>query len=205
MTTFLIVAEFKSSLATVDLQINSWSTSIHSATFTTVAVVISFAFDTPALLAVSLVIAIILFLRSRRRYSVLLLAAMGGDALIVSMVKTLIQSPRPLNALVYDSGFSFPSGHATGSVVFLGLLTYFTWQHWKDSSQAKAASGTLYVIITLIVGFDRIYLNVHWFSDVLGGAFLGLFWLTFSILVFKYVEKTMKLQNPSSGVRPPQQ
>jgi membrane-associated phospholipid phosphatase len=140
-----------------------------------------------------LILAVYLFYRNYRKYSVLLLAAMGGDALIVSITKTLIQSPRPLNGLVYDAGFSFPSGHVTASIVFSGLLAYFAWQHWK-SLKAKTVSGSLVITVTSIVAFDRIYLNVHWFSDVLGGLFFGLFWLTFSLWVFRYVEKIKKFQ-----------
>lgn len=90
---------------------------------------------------------------------------------------------RPLNGLVADSGFSFPSGHTTGSIVFLGLIAYFVWQHWK-TTKPRALSFTLFVIISSVVGFDRVYLNVQRFSDILGGAILGLCWLTFSILLF---------------------
>lgn len=140
-----------------------------------------------------MIIAVYLFYRNYRQYSVLLLAAMGGDALIVSIAKTLVHSPRPLNGLVYDAGFSFPSGHTTASIVFCGLLTYLTWQHWK-SPKAKVVSVTFSVTIASIVAFDRIYLNVHWFSDVFGGCLLGLFWLTFSLWVSRYVEKTKKFQ-----------
>jgi undecaprenyl-diphosphatase len=117
--------------------------------------------------------------------------AMLGDAVILETIKMAIHSARPLNELINESSFSFPSGHTSGSVVFCGLLTYLAWQHWK-SSKVKTSSSMLSVIVTSIVGFDRIYLNVHWFSDVLGGYLLGIFWLTFSILAFQYLEQTRK-------------
>jgi undecaprenyl-diphosphatase len=125
---------------------------------------------------------------------------MGGDALLVTITKTLIQSPRPLNGLVYDTGFSFPSGHVTASVVFCGLLTYFAWQHWK-SLRAKTVSGALATAMVSIVAFDRIYLNVHWFSDVLGACFFGLFWLTFALWAFGYV-KARKFQTSKFWAKP---
>ena len=77
--------------------------------FTIIAVAIAYVFDTTSPIAISLMLAVYLFYRNYRKYSVLLLAAMGGDALIVSIIKTLIQSPRPLNGLVYDTGFLFPA------------------------------------------------------------------------------------------------
>ena len=121
---------------------------------------------------------------------------MGGDALIVSFVKGLVQSPRPLNGLVVDSGFSFPSGHTAGSIVFCGSLAFFAWQHWK-STRARASIGTGFVAVTSVVGFSRIYLNVHWFSDVLGAVMLGVFWLAFAILVFQFLQDRGKFQSES--------
>ena len=188
LASFLLVALLKSSFIVIDLQVNSWAGSIHAEFFTIIAVAIAYVFDTTSLIAISLILAVYLFYRNYRKYSVLLLAAMGGDALIVSITKTLIQSPRPLNGLVYDAGFSFPSGHVTASIVFCGLLTYIAWQHWKFL-KAKTVSGALFITITSIVAFDRIYLNAYWFSDVLGGCLLGLFWLSFSLWVFGYVKR----------------
>jgi undecaprenyl-diphosphatase len=134
-----------------------------------------------------------LFIKGYRLFSLLFLAGMGGNALIVTIAKELVKSPRPLNGLVYDTGFSFPSGHITASVVFCGLLTYFAWQHWR-LRKVRVWSGTLSATIVSLVAFDRLYLNVHWFSDVVGGYFLGLFWLTFCLTVFAYMEETARLK-----------
>ena len=112
----------------------------------------------------------------RGKYSVLLLGAMIGDALLVDLFKNVVMSPRPLNGIVAASGYSFPSGHTTGSVVFFGILMYFVWKNYS-SFKVKALTSGLYVSITAIVGFDRIYLNVHWVSDVVGSIFLGAFWV----------------------------
>jgi membrane-associated phospholipid phosphatase len=62
--------------------------------------------------------------------------------------------------------------------------------HW-DSAKIKALTAGLYVSITVVVGFDRIYLNVHWFSDIVGAFFLGAFWLTSSILLFNLLFKRL--------------
>jgi membrane-associated phospholipid phosphatase len=187
------VAQLKSSFITIDVQTNSWAMSIQTGSFTAVAIVIAYVFDTLSLAAISLVLAMYLFYRNYGKYSVLMLVAMGGDALIVLIAKTVVHSPRPLNGLFYDTGFSFPSGHTTASIVFCGLLTYLAWQHWK-SPTAKTVTSALSIATISIVAFDRIYLNVHWFSDVVGGCLLGLFWLTFVLWVFRYIEKTRKFQ-----------
>jgi undecaprenyl-diphosphatase len=201
LASFLIMAQLKSSFITVDLQTNSWAATIQTDPLTAIAVAIAYVFDTASLAAASLILAAYLFYRNHRRYSVLLLAGMGGDALIVSIAKTVVHSPRPLNGLLYDAGFSFPSGHTTASIVFCGLLTYLIWQHWK-SPKSKAVSTALSISVTSIVGFDRIYLNVHWVSDVVGGCLLGLFWLTFTLWVFRCAEKTEKIQGFKGWAKP---
>ncbi|MCW4046312.1 MAG: phosphatase PAP2 family protein [Candidatus Bathyarchaeota archaeon] len=169
----------------VNASVNSWAVTIQTSSFTVIAKGIAVIFDTESLLVVSLAVAAILFALHYRRGSVLLLGAMAGDALLVEVTKTLVHSPRPTNMLVPDTGYSFPSGHATASIVFFGILTYLAWQRW-NSSKVRAVTGGLGVAMGVLVGFDRIYLNVHWFSDVVGGYLLGAFWLTFAIAAFHY-------------------
>ncbi|MBT0159642.1 phosphatase PAP2 family protein [Candidatus Bathyarchaeota archaeon A05DMB-2] len=184
---FLLLAFSLSSFSAVNAGVKSWAVTIQANWFTPVAVAVSIVFDTYSLLLFSLAMATLLFYKKYIKQSVLLLGAMSGDALLVATSKALVYSPRPAKELIAETGNSFPSGHVTGIIVFAGLLTYFAWQVWR-SSKAKTASGMFYVAITVVVGFDRIYLNVHWFSDVLGGLLLGTFWLTFSILVFQFLD-----------------
>ncbi|MGD0993910.1 MAG: phosphatase PAP2 family protein [Candidatus Bathyarchaeia archaeon] len=193
---FLLVTLFRASFHSFDVGVNVWIPSIQSHSFTVIAEGIAVVFDTTILVLFSLVLAAYLFIKNHRAEGLLLLGAMGGDALIVSFVKGLVQSPRPLNGLVVDSGFSFPSGHTAGSIVFCGTLAFFAWQHWK-STRARASIGTGFVAVTSVVGFSRIYLNVHWFSDVLGAVMLGVFWLAFAILVFQFLQDRGKFQSES--------
>jgi len=186
---FLTLAFLRSSLSSVDYSANSWATTIQNGSFTAVAVAISIVFDTTLVLVFSLTAALLLFYKHLKKQSLLLLVAMGGEALFLSISKMLVYSPRPTNELIVETGYSFPSGHVTGGLVFFGLLAYFGWRLW-NSSKRKASLILLCLAITSIISFDRIYLNVHWFSDILGGYLLGMFWLTFSIIVFKYWESS---------------
>jgi uncharacterized membrane protein YdjX (TVP38/TMEM64 family)/membrane-associated phospholipid phosphatase len=190
LVAFLFVLLLRGHLRGFDLAVNSWVPTIQSGWATTAAIGISYAFNTYSLLVASLVTASYLFYKNYRLQSLLLLGAMGGEAILVAGFKSLVQSPRPVNMVVVDSGYSFPSYHTVGGIVFFGLLAYIAWQHWK-TPRAKAAVA-LAVSMVLVVGFDRIYLNVHWFSDVLGGCLLGICWLTFSILIFKLLTAEVK-------------
>jgi len=184
LTAFLNVLFLRANLMSFDLAANSWIPTIHSGWATLIAIAISYVFDTYSLLILSLTIAGYLFYKNYRPHSLLLLVAMGGNAAFVALFKTIVQSPRPLNGVIIDTGYSFPSGHTAGSIVFCGILACFAWNHWK-TTKPRTLLITSTVLITTVVGFDRLYLNVHWFSDVIGGCLLGLFWLTFSILLFK--------------------
>jgi membrane-associated phospholipid phosphatase len=198
LVSFLLIILFKDSFTTIDSGVNLWAATIHTGYLTVVAVIVAYLFDTTVLLVASLLAAVYLFYKRHWKYSVLLLSGMGGDAALVLMAKTLIHSARPLNGILYDAGFSFPSGHVAGSLVFCGMLAYFAWRRWK-SAEAKLSSSIPFIVITSVVGFDRVYLGVHWFSDVLGGFLLGIFWLTFCLLLFQHLEVIKKLRQTPSG------
>ncbi len=196
---FLMVDLFRTSLASFNVAVNAWAASINSNFFNAPARLISVGFDTIALLAATVVIAAVLFGLHHRRYSILLLGAMAGDALIVDISKILIASSRPINEIIPETNFSFPSGHVTGTIVFFGILVYISWKE-LESTKVRYSIGVSYFLLVVLVGFDRIYLNVHWLSDVIGAVFLGAFWLTFCIFLFnrlmsmqviaQYLEKT---------------
>jgi undecaprenyl-diphosphatase len=112
---------------------------------------------------------------------------MSGEALLVSIIKTLTVVARPTNSIVPTNSFAYPSGHSAACVVFGGLLAYFAWRHWQ-STRSRVLIVVGLGLIVGVVGFDRIYLNVHWFSDVLGGWLFGAFWLSFMLLVFQQLE-----------------
>jgi undecaprenyl-diphosphatase len=122
-------------------------------------------------------------LKDYKPQGLLFLSAMGGDALLVSALKNLEHLARPANKLFFDAGFSYPSGHSAGCVVFGGVLAYFAWRHWQSTRSQALIGGGLSVMIG-VVGFDRLFLNVHWLSDVVGGYLIGGFWLLFVVLVF---------------------
>jgi membrane-associated phospholipid phosphatase len=183
---FLLVATLRSSFVTLDLSVNAWAASINKGSFAVVAEGISTIFDTNGLVILSVVLAAAFSIRNRWRYGVLLIGAIGGDALIVAASKMLIMSPRPLNEVIHLTDYSFPSGHVAGNVVFFGILTYFAWKNWI-SARTKWLTGGLYIATIVLIGFGRIYLNVHWFSDVVAGFLLGAFWLLFTLWVFHHM------------------
>lgn len=93
------------------------------------------------------------------------------------LLKTLIQRPRPEGyRLVAESGFSFPSGHSMVAMAFYGLLIWMVWRYEKDSLVRRLGVVGFGLVIVL-VGLSRIYLGVHYASDVLAGFCASIAWL----------------------------
>lgn len=129
----------------------------------------------------------LIFLVKRKWYSlVLLMSAMTGGLLFETGVKVLIHRARPLNALIEESTYSFPSGHATMSTLFF-LIVLIAFVRGIKNKTLRIVFATLCIFSFLIVGFSRIYLNVHWFSDVIAGFALGIFLVTLLVLIFGLV------------------
>jgi membrane-associated phospholipid phosphatase len=194
LLSFLLVTFFRTSFHSLDVSVNLWIPSIQSNALTLVAQGVALIFDTISLITISLIISGYLFLKHYKSHGLLLLGAIGSDAMIVSILKTVEHVARPTNSIVPDSGFSYPSGHSTGCVVFGGVLAYFAWRHWQ-STRSRAIIGSGMGIVAGVVSFDRLYLNVHWVSDVLGGLLFGAFWLSFVILLFRQTKQTKRFES----------
>jgi undecaprenyl-diphosphatase len=196
---FLLITFLRPSFNVIDTAVNQWMPTIQAPALTFLAEGIAFIFDTTSLVVISIAIASILFLKNHKPQGLLLLGAMGGEALLVTIIKNLDRVGRPTNALVSDSGFSYPSGHSVAVVVFGGVLAYFAWRHWHSTRSRTGVVVGLGVLVG-VVGFDRIYLSVHWLSDVIGGWLFGAFWLSFVLLVFGWLEHAGKFKSERFGV-----
>src|SRR6266702_3532403 len=86
---------------------------------------------------------------------------------------------RPLTLLVHATGSAWPSGHATTALLGSGLILALTWPDL--TTRGRRVTATAVVILTAAVGASRVYLGVHWVSDVLGGWSFGALWLTAAI------------------------
>jgi undecaprenyl-diphosphatase len=125
-----------------------------------------------------LALAVFVFYRRGWRLSaVLLVVSTGGSVVLTTVLKGVFQRARPE---LFDSGYqasfySFPSGHATVAVGFYGMLTVILAYRLRGVARwAVAACG---VVVVLLIGFSRLYLGVHYPTDVLAGYLAALLWL----------------------------
>lgn len=95
------------------------------------------------------------------------------------VLKFLVQRPRPEGfRLAAETGFSFPSGHSMAVMAFFGLLIWMVWHYERDRAVRIGCSVALAALI-VAVGVSRIYLGVHYASDVVAGFCVSLAWLAF--------------------------
>src|SRR5438093_8789294 len=132
------------------------------------------------------------FLAIRRHWILLSgwVAAFAGAGVLTTVLKNVIQRPRPIGAdrFLHGESFSFPSGHALGSLIGYGMLAYLLVllvDRRRQQLLIVAAAGVLIVAI----GFSRLYLGVHYFSDIIGGYAAGLLWLSACISGLEVVRR----------------
>lgn len=119
-----------------------------------------------------------------------------GNLLIATvlnlLLKNILQRPRPINyRLIDESGYSFPSGHSMVSMAFYGFIIYLIHKYIKNK-YIKYISITLLSILILFIGISRIYLGVHYTSDVLAGLLISMCYL---IIYIKFINRFVNLDN----------
>lgn len=132
-----------------------------------------------------------------------LVAAIAGGAIAGSLLKMGFARPRPdlVAHLVNVDTTSFPSGHAMNSAVVYLTLGALLARSQKDRAvRAYLLVGA--ILLTLIIGFSRVYVGVHWPSDVVAGWSVGAAWAMLCSLVAKRLQRQHKIEEP--GVAPPQ-
>jgi undecaprenyl-diphosphatase len=141
------------------------------------------------------VVAIVLAVKRRYRWLIYLAVTAGGGALLNLELKHHFARTRPdvAEMLRRATGFSFPSGHAMGSTVAYGALAYLAiraLKAWKWKSAALAFAVTF----VAAVAASRVYLGVHWISDVGAGITAGAVWVAFTTVAYETLRRIRLLR-----------
>jgi undecaprenyl-diphosphatase len=141
------------------------------------------------LLPANIILGAYFIFRKHRWYSIRIPVVAASSYIVMALLKLFFSRPRPADPVFQAAaGFSFPSGHAMSAMTFYGLLIYIVWKNVERRSLKWLLTIVLAVII-LLIGFSRVYLRVHYASDVLAGFSMGLVWLVLSLWVMEKVEK----------------
>ena len=161
-----------------DLDVWAWFVDHRSAPVTFVMKGVSVVADIPGMAVVAIIAAVLLWRGRRRPEAAVVLAATIGAALLVDAFKRLYGRIRPPAAeqLMIETNPALPSGHALGSIVVLGVLAAVVVLATRHTLLRVAAVATA-ALGVLTIGLSRLYLGVHWLTDVVTGWFLGGAWL----------------------------
>ncbi|HEY2654622.1 MAG TPA: phosphatase PAP2 family protein [Solirubrobacteraceae bacterium] len=162
----------------LDSSITSWMVAHRNQGWTTLAHALSTLGSQTVLLPLTAAVALALLARRRFTLAALLITAWGGALLLYSLTKYFVHRPRPPSHIwLTDVGktTSFPSGHATQS---LATLVAFGLVGMAWISKPRWPALLLPVVLAAGVGWSRVYLGVHWTSDVLAGWLIGAVWVT---------------------------
>ncbi len=139
-----------------------------------------------ATIGVAVVGSIALLWQRQRRNALILWLLLGGVSLFVQVGKRTFDRSRPLQVAYYpETGYSFPSGHSAVAMTLYGLLAYWAIRRLRNPA-GRVLAGVGAACLILAVGFSRIYLGVHFLSDVLGGYLLGIGWLSVGIILTEW-------------------
>lgn len=140
-----------------------------------------------AVFAVGGILTVLLLVKKEYIAIVAFWVAMAGTGLSVQYGKKYISRDRPADVAYYtEKNFSFPSGHATTSMALYGFCAYLLYRLSKSALARKLILAVAGLLI-LSVGFSRIYLGVHYLSDVLAGFLLGLLWVLLGLSVLEWL------------------
>lgn len=147
-----------------------------------------------ALVLISICLIALLALKNKK-YGIAMCINLIVVTLINLIIKNIVGRERPtILRLVEESGYSFPSGHSMASMAFYGFLIYLIYNSKIKSKKIKITLCTLIGLLILLIGLSRIYLGVHYASDVLAGFIISFTYLIIFInLVYnRYGDKILK-------------
>jgi undecaprenyl-diphosphatase len=160
--------------------------------------------DTIPAIIIALVALILLYrIQKDRSELILFVIVVAGTPILVSLLKNFFQRARPeFHRLVEIGGYSFPSGHSMNALAIYGMITFLFWRHipTRLGRSMLILSSSVFI---LMIGTSRVYLGVHYPSDVIGGYLASGFWLSSVIWVFqRYKERRYERKRLSLSKNP---
>lgn len=186
----LLINMLNGNIKEFDNYIFSRIKSIRNENLTNMLIVITNIGGTTGLFFITLATVIILFLLKKRKFAIAVTINILISTSTYVILKNIIQRSRPdiQERLIEETGFSFPSGHSTNNMAFYCLAIYLIYKNVK-SKRIRDILCMILSIIPIIIGFSRIYLRVHYPSDVLAGFCLGVICvIVFTNFIYKRIE-----------------
>ena len=187
MLTYLLVSAYNMGPTPIDLAVLKFMVSIRNDFLNAVVAAITHCGDTVTIVALC---AILVILPTRKKYGFpLTLAALTGLAIYKPMKHIFLRArPDVMYHIVEQGGYSFPSGHTTSSIIVYGLLLYLIRKHCKNE-KLKNILSVVCILLACLIPPSRLYVGVHWATDVLCGIFIAFGVVTLAIAILERIYK----------------
>lgn len=180
---FLTYNIFNNKIAFIDSYIEGIILSIRNDKLTDIMTIITNISSAYALIVITI---LLLILIKNKKIPILITFNLIFSFLSSQLIKIILRRDRPVNiSLVNAMGFSYPSGHSMVSMAYFGFIAYLVYKYIDNTIVKVILIITLFISI-IAIGFSRIYLGVHYFSDVLGGFLLSISYLMLFININKF-------------------
>lgn len=136
---------------------------------------------------------LVLFYLFRKNIRLAVIITMTGlvSKLLLNSLKLIFQRTRPEDPLLHGvKGFSFPSGHSFSAFTFFGLLIYIIWRQPRIAKPVKWLLSVFFFLFALCIALTRVYLHLHFASDVMAGFCLSMIWLALTFWLIKILDLT---------------
>ncbi|WP_352339186.1 phosphatase PAP2 family protein [Psychrobacter sp. 16-MNA-CIBAN-0192] len=179
-------------IVAMDYFVSAQMSRLHDSSLIKFFIVMTSFASTVMTVLVMLVTAVICWVLRQRYLLIGLLIATIGSTAFTFLSKTIYHRARPIDILLVEHTYSFPSGHATITIALYGFIAYLLIRFSQHFSQ-QVRIFVVAVFFAILIGFSRILLNEHYLSDVLGGYLVGGLWLTVAISVTEWLSAIGKI------------
>lgn len=177
----------------IDSAVFSWVLPLRAVWLDNLFLAITILGKSYVVVGLAAVFSLFLWRAKKNNFLLSLWASIAGCGASIYLLKMIIARPRPAGlALIAEDSFSFPSGHAAIAVAFYGFVIFCLWKI-LEGKWARWLMAIFGILLILAIGYSRIYLVVHYFSDIIGGYLLGGAWLIISIIIIKMQNLKIKL------------
>lgn len=159
-------------IGSIDTDMHAWFTHSRTPLMTDLFEHLTILANWQTVVLIAACVCVYLYQTDRIRQALPLLVSLASTATLIYTLKILVARPRPLDSLIDMRDFSFPSGHAGAAIALYGLMTYLLYTHLQSSQWRKAIFG-IGIGIVFLIGVSRLYLGVHYLSDVVAGYGIG--------------------------------
>jgi undecaprenyl-diphosphatase len=174
----------------IDIRVHDWFLLVRDEDLISLFRFITMLGDSILILPTAIIISAFLYYKKHTKFVIPFWATIVSAGATTFILKMITARPRPLDALMPENDFSFPSGHATIAVAFYGFLVFMIIHYYKQFVW-KNMLLSLGMIIILLIGLSRLYLGVHYLSDIAAGYLVGTMGLLLGIYVYSHYDAVL--------------